>query len=321
MKISRIHNNNETPSFEAKKIRKLSSFERLQYSSLTAGYNKIIENTEKLNNAQRMKFDTFFPNLVSKEQIKGFFLEIGEGIKQKLHIFKTGKWAPLTICLLNEKGMASVECSANLTSKELTVTTSTEYDKSANNVERDIKNLLYGTTASLAILSEYAQYFPEIENDLQMDSSVEDIMSLIDNVKNQSENLYEEPTLIAYPEKCKKILDSYSVFKDALYQRSSRFTWFFREHYPANKASDAEKGVSFIDKNGDKVNFLPQKSKNDDRTFRIYKYDKDNKLKLALFGFKDGSFAKLKDKFLDKQPIGLHLEKIYLGNTCPIYVF
>jgi len=313
MKIFGIHNHNNTPNFEAKKIRKLSSFERLQYSSLTAGYNKIIENSQNLNNIQRRKFDILFPNLTSKKDLKGFFLEIGENAKQKLHIFKEGKWAPLTICLLNNNDEHDVKCSANLTSMDMTINTSKNYDESGQNVEHDIKNLLYGITASMAVLSEYAQYFTEIEPDLQLDASIDDIINLLDNVKNKTAK-DKEPEPVKYPDKCENILTSYAALKEVLYQRGGQFTWFFRQHYPANKATGAEKGVSFIDKNGDKVNFLPQTSKNDDRVFRIYKYNQDNNLKLALFGFKNGSFSKLKDEFITKAPIGLRLEKLNTAN-------
>lgn len=313
MKIFSIRNHDSATNFEATKIRKLSSFERLQYSSLTAGYNKIIENSEKLDNIQRRKFDVLFPNLTSKKQLKGFFLEIGESAKQKLHIFKAGKWAPLTICLLNNKDEHEVECSANLTSMDMTINTSKNYDENGQNVERDVKNLLYGTTAAMAVLSEYAQYFTEIEPNLQLDASIDDIINLLDNVKNRTTK-DKEPEPVSYPDKCEEILESYAALKEVLYQRGGQFTWFFRQQYPANKATGAEKGVSFIDNNGDKINFLPQTSKNDDRVFRIYKYDQDNNLKLALFGFKNGSFAKLKDEYITKQPRGLLLEKLNTTN-------
>ena len=280
-------------SFNGKYAIKLSN-EQLQKAKLfEAEYDSLTLKIAKQCGPFRTKFRSLFPGLYTGSQIKGFQLfttDIPE--KSQFHIYKFSQTSPLTMRVYEGKEKEYLfSCIFDKSKQKLQVETTDEYDKKL--VKGTFKDKIFEYAKQMAtefeFLLDYSTYFLKIQKYLSPTPTKSEILKLI-TVAKSKENEVPSDTL---KEQSIELPILFKQIKKKLDHKKSAFQ-IKKAYYNDGQQIEA-KGLRFYDQKGESIIYTPLQSADDDRIYRLQRYDKQNNLIKVLIGHQNGTFSALKD--------------------------
>ena len=282
-----------------KKTINLTSEELSGVTYISEIYDKILSMISSLNGIYQTKFKSLYPNLVSGEKVKGFIFDSLNGFNnRRLQVVrfnsKNNSDELLTFGILDKenKNLLRYRVDKNgtvlVTSKKENlglVSQNPFSDKTKIESAKYLKNLI----SEMEKLKFYSENFKTINRrtiDSKDDTKVFDTMRSLYELKH-SEGIKDE---------IGKIVSNYKRLSQTLNFRQGKYALALKKAYFGDSVSAKTKGIVLknYNKSGNTYSFCPLQSKDDDRLFRIFILDNDDKMTNAFVFFESGKVARVK---------------------------
>jgi hypothetical protein len=285
---------NQNLSFQGSLTRKLLSNELSRIKKIDNDYNFVSNYIRGFNGRDNIKFRQHFSDLYKGKQGKGFVFHSGDDVNSPLyHIFKFSQDRPMNIRFINGDDVVACKFEGD----NLTLSAADDVEKKYG-FDKIFDKVLGVVEREMELLRAYSEYYPKIKSKLGFGELKSTIVNLIEAAKDAliSGNIKGE---------IQQVMGDYEKLNKVLNNDFKHYSFRLKEAYFGKDVQKKGKELTFSTNDGF-IKFCPLRT-NDDRVFRLWKFDNQNDLKYAVVSFSDGSLAipKEMEKFQDIRPYNL----------------